>query len=261
MKRLIGISAAVLLIAMGVRAYGDYSATQGSGLTIFSFTCFSTKVCTTATPVNSAGTEIGTAAAPIQVSVANTGANATPVKVDNSGVTQPVSGTITANLGTLNGTATAANQATEIASLATIATNTGAAIPAGTANIGSVNTVTTNNSATQPHVCGSHIFKHITSGTDTQVLAASGSTTIYVCDYDISFGGAQTLFLEKSTSGTCASPTQIAQAWYGIANAGKIAANAYYRGLNTGASAQLCANTSGVFSGSGADLTVYFDQY
>lgn len=48
---------------------------------------------------NAAGTEIGTSTTPVQVTLANTGANATAVKVDNSAVTQPVSGTvsITAN--------------------------------------------------------------------------------------------------------------------------------------------------------------------
>lgn len=44
---------------------------------------------------NAAGTEIGTAANPVQISLANTAANATAVKVDNSAVTQPVSGTVT----------------------------------------------------------------------------------------------------------------------------------------------------------------------
>lgn len=51
------------------------------------------------------------------------------VKVDASATTQPVSSTTLA---------TAANQATEISSLSTIATNTGAAIPAGAAIIGKV---------------------------------------------------------------------------------------------------------------------------
>lgn len=43
----------------------------------------------------SGGAETGVSATPLQVSLANTGANATAVKVDNSAVTQPVSGTIT----------------------------------------------------------------------------------------------------------------------------------------------------------------------
>lgn len=49
------------------------------------------------------GTAVG-AANPLQVTLANTGANATAVKVDNSAVTQPVSGTVTANQGTAHAT-------------------------------------------------------------------------------------------------------------------------------------------------------------
>lgn len=52
-----------------------------------------------------AGVETGIAAAPLQVSLANTAANATAVKVDGSAVTQPISGTVTANIGTTNGLA------------------------------------------------------------------------------------------------------------------------------------------------------------
>lgn len=44
---------------------------------------------------NASGTEIGTSTTPVQVSLANTATNATAVKVDGSGVTQPVSGTVT----------------------------------------------------------------------------------------------------------------------------------------------------------------------
>ncbi|MCU1308249.1 MAG: capsular biosynthesis protein [Acidobacteriaceae bacterium] len=60
---------------------------------------------------NQAGTEIGTASNPLQVSLANTAANATAVKVDNSAVTQPVSGTVTANAGTGNFASTVADGA------------------------------------------------------------------------------------------------------------------------------------------------------
>jgi hypothetical protein len=56
---------------------------------------------------NQAGTEIGTASA--------------PVRTDPTGTTtQPVSGTVTANFGTLNGASTAANQATANSSLSNI---------------------------------------------------------------------------------------------------------------------------------------------
>lgn len=48
---------------------------------------------------NASGTTLGDATTPLQVSLANTAANSTAIKVDGSGVTQPVSGTvsITAN--------------------------------------------------------------------------------------------------------------------------------------------------------------------
>ena len=87
---------------------------------------------------------------------------------------------------------------------------------------------------------------------------ASGSTTIYVCDYSISFNGTGNIYLEKATSGTCATLTQIDMTWYGVANAGKVATIPYYQGLNTGASAQLCANTSAAVA---IDIAVTYDQY
>lgn len=54
---------------------------------------------------NNSGIEVGTSTTPFQVSLANTASNSTAVKVDGSAVTQPVSGTITANIGTTNGLA------------------------------------------------------------------------------------------------------------------------------------------------------------
>ncbi len=53
-----------------------------------------------ALPASGGAVAGGTATNPVQVSLANTGANATAVKVDGSAVTQPVSGTVTANAGT-----------------------------------------------------------------------------------------------------------------------------------------------------------------
>jgi len=61
-------------------------------------------------------------AAPLQVTLANTGTNATAVKVDNSAVTQPISGTVTANIGTVATLATAAKQDTGNTSVASIDT-------------------------------------------------------------------------------------------------------------------------------------------
>jgi hypothetical protein len=130
----------------------------------------------------------------------------------------------------------------------------GAALPPNALQAG----VNTGGVTAAQHICGSQVFKHITTATDTQIVAQSGSKTIYVCDYSFSFGGTGNFYLEKATTGTCATLTQISQVWYGAANVAKTDANANYRGLNTGASAQLCANTSASAS---LDITVYYDQY
>jgi len=100
----------------GTLAIANYAVTVGSGTNFGSIVVSSVHyaqqlICDLTTPSQCAA-------------VSAAGA----VKVDNSGVTQPVSGTITANAGTNLNTsalATSANQSTEIASLATIATNTG----------------------------------------------------------------------------------------------------------------------------------------
>lgn len=79
-------------------ATSDVKVTEGSGKNVatYSFTeDTETKQIQRIVVNNSSGTELGSASTPIQVSLANTGSNATAVKTDNSGVTQPVSGTLT----------------------------------------------------------------------------------------------------------------------------------------------------------------------
>lgn len=106
-------------------------------------------------------------------------------------------------------------------------------------------------------ICASHVYKHITTATDTQLVAGVSGSKVCVCDYEFSFGGTGNAYLEYSTTGTCASPTQMTMAWYGAVNIGKAASNPYYRGLTTPASAQLCVNTSGAVS---FDIAIYYDQ-
>lgn len=108
-------------------------------------------------------------------------------------------------------------------------------------------------------VCTSRKFVHVTSNTDTQILTASGSNNIYICDYSFSFSGAGAFFLEKSSTGTCGSPTQIDMLWSGGASVAKTDAKAVYTGLNTGASQQLCINTT-LLSSSSLDIAVNYDQ-
>jgi hypothetical protein len=118
---------------------------------------------------------------------------------------------------------------------------------------------TTGNSQTQPHVCGSYKRVQITTATDTQLVANSGSTNIFVCDFEFSIGSAAVdFYLEKGTSGTCGGLTQLGIVHHGLANMTAKASNALYRGLNTGASNQLCINTNTVGP---LDIGVYYDQY
>lgn len=131
---------------------------------------------------------------------------------------------------------------------------TGAALPNNALQAG----VNTGGITASIHICGSQVFKHVTTATDTQIVAQSGTKTIYICDYSFSFGGVGNAYLEKATTGTCATLTQISQVWYGTTNVAKTDANPMYRGLNTGASAQLCVNTSAAVP---FDITVYYDQY
>jgi hypothetical protein len=118
---------------------------------------------------------------------------------------------------------------------------------------------TSNNAAAQGHICSKHAFVTFSTNTDTQLVAASGSTTIYICDYSFSLNGATNIYLEKATSGTCATLTQLDQVWYGAANVAKGITNPFYSGLNTGASAQLCVNSSG--SSVSGSVGVNYDQY
>lgn len=137
MKRWLQIILAALIMAFPASyAISDYNMTAGSGLVVFAFTCFVSKICPGSVPITSAGVEILPA--------------------------------------------TAANQATEISSLSTIATNTGAAIPAGTATIGTVGQL--------PYPVGSTPYTASATGTTgatTATLAGASSVTTYICGYSI----------------------------------------------------------------------------
>ncbi len=167
--------------------------------------------------------------------------------------------------GTAGTAASAVTSVQGIASMTPLLANPGTAANWGVAATGAANPanavlsgVNTNNLTTAPHICGSTATVSTSSATDTQLVAVSGSKTIYVCDYEISTAGANNVYLEKATTGTCATLTKISQTWYGGTATNKTAPNAYYRGLNTGASAQLCVNTT---TTAATDITVYYDQY
>lgn len=233
---------------------------------------------------NASGAELGVSAAPLQVDLANTAANATAIKVTGTGGTFPVTGTFfqatqpvsLASVPLASNAASATNQRVTLAGTSDTSAQSiqgvtgGVEVPVVDNTVASaiasfavpvplpVSGVNTNNVTTNQHICGSHIFKHITTATDTQILPASGSTTIYVCDYSLSFGGTGNAFLESASSGTCGGLTQIDHTWYGLAGVNKPAANGLWSGLATAASARLCIQTSAAVS---VDVGVNYDQY
>jgi len=76
-----------------------------------------------------------------------------------------------------SGLATSANQATEIASLSTIASNTGASIPAGTAAIGGLLEYPINTTPITKSITGSSVT--------TATFAAVSGVTNYLCGFSI----------------------------------------------------------------------------
>lgn len=190
--RRFALSLVALLGICGAVAFGNYTATQGSGTTFGSVLTGGVHyvqmfLCDLTTASQCASVSAGGA-----------------VKVDGSATTQPVSGTVTANLGTIGTAATAANQTSELTKLDTIITNTGGPIPtqANTVSIGAVgqsgtwtiqpgNTPNTTpwlaNSTTQYPSGATPITASATgtTGATTATLAGTSGKTTYICWYSI----------------------------------------------------------------------------
>lgn len=97
----------------------------------------------------------------------------------------PVSGTVTANLGTLNGAATAANQTTGNGSLATIATNTG--------------------NYNDPCAYSKKTFVEFSTatGTLTNIISAVTSDFVYICSVTLTTSAQTNFSLIASTTTAC----------------------------------------------------------
>jgi len=107
-------------------------------------------------------------------------------------------------------------------------------------------------------ICGMTAHAHFTTAADTVIVNLASKQNIVICDYEVSVAGTTNVYLESSAANTCTSPTAITQIWYGTAGTNKTAPNAFYRGINAGASNALCVNSSG--SSVAGDVTVYYDQ-
>ena len=233
LQRLLVALGAVSTLAVGT-VLADYLVTQGSGTTIFAFTCFTTKVCPPHVPINSAGTEIFTSGAPGQV----TGANGTfpaagtvaagaadsgnPVKVGGKYNSSPV--TLTdGNRGDAQLDVNGYLKINMAACASATCNANGQAAMASSAPV----VIASNQTAADP--C---MFQNKTSipfaqnGTaSTQLIALSGGTTIYVCSLSIIAAGATTWALTTGTGSACASGTAAVMGSTTVANSLSFAAN------------------------------------
>ena len=114
------------------------------------------------------------------------------------------------------------------------------------------------------HVCGSYTSLSMSTQTSLQMISGVNAKVIYVCDFEISnsSGTASAITLNIGTGTNCATNSSVlGGTWYaGSLNWGKIAANPYYRGLNSAAvgSSELCVNSTVTTTFS---IGVYYDQY
>lgn len=259
-----------LAAALIFPALADLNYTEGDGTTrnkvLFDFICFTTKHCSAHVPINSSGTEIGT------------GSN--PIRTDTTGsTTQPVSASA---LPLPTGAATSANQSSQItqetatatalgapadaaysgsgsgamvallkwigATLTSINTNIQAAIAAGTNYIGQVGIDPSKGGGTPASVAIS-----ISTATTTQLIAASGSTVIYVTSWDVVAGGTGNITLQSAdTGGACANPVALTGAYPLVAQAGISKGNGSGTVLKLPSGKALCALTSAAVQMSGS---------
>lgn len=261
---------------------------------------------------NSSGAEIGNSTTPVQVSLANTASNATAVKVDGSATVQPISGSITANLGTLNGAATAAKQpalgtaGTASADVITVqgvtsmtplkVDGSGFIQPVSgtvTANIGTVSTlstaalqttgntslasVVTNQTAVQgatgstvpasavlvgANSTGNTVALiqasasaaiNVSTATTTQLVALSSSKKIYVTSFDVIAADTGNITFVYGTGSNCGTgTTSLTGAYNLVAQAGIAKGNGLGPVLVVPASNALCVTTTQAIQMSGS---------
>jgi hypothetical protein len=199
------------------------------------------------------------------VSVNTLGSITTPVSVNTLGsiTTPPVLGAGTAKYGqaaidqttpgTTNGVQVnaALPAGTNLMGKVDILGNAGTALDAATGAAVPANALLMGTKASSGNMAGViacdkyAIYDASTSG-DTQIIAASGSTAIYVCSYTMGVGATATnVKLDYGTGSNCVTgTTALTPAGQFIANGGKVISSPFWNGLKTPASQALCVNAS-----------------
>jgi hypothetical protein len=188
----------------------------------------------------------------------------TPATTDTSLVTSIYDGG-SVTLGSKADTATCATSNTAMACFRQLHTDVTSPIPAGTNSIGNVGIEGVQAGVVTPMVsCGSHVFKHITTATDTLAVQGVGGQTIKICGAQNHYSGsaAQSVFLENTASvnANCSSAnTQIAGLSTGNASAPSSDGfyNSLWGGLANTSGNGLCINSSGT---GGVDVDIWYTQ-
>lgn len=108
--------------------------------------------------------------------------------------------------------------------------------------------------------CDNHVFKHITTATDTNAITGVTSQVTYICSWRSRAAGVATWFLETSanTAGTCGTPTQINGVATEAANTGETWGTNFWSGLKTSAANGVCINSTGT---GGVDIDIWYAQF
>lgn len=138
---------------------------------------------------------------------------------------------------------------------------TGAAPPSGATQFGTIQSGATGGFFKGIISCDNHVFKHITSATDTLAVQGVTSQTVYVCAWRSRAAGTATWFLENtaSTNANCSSSnTQLTGVASEVANSGETWGGAFWGGLKNTAGNGLCINSTGT---GGVDVDIWFTQF
>jgi hypothetical protein len=112
--------------------------------------------------------------------------------------------------------------------------------------------------ATGPILCESVAKYDASTNGATQLVAASGSTRVYVCGFNIFSAGTVNVKLMGATTGTCATTTDLTPAYQFTAQTGIVQPVSTSPALKTATSSQLCINTS---AGVAVQALVWYSQF
>ena len=138
---------------------------------------------------------------------------------------------------------------------------TGSAPPAGATYAGANTGGATGGKMQGLISCNSHVFKHITTATDTLAVQGVASQTIYVCGWRSRAAGTATWYLENTASvnANCASTlTQLTGVASEVANSGETLLTPFWTGLSNTAGNGLCINSTGT---GGEDVDLWYTQF